>query len=123
MSLLKLVFSCTVYSDWLTFAQDVSGKDKGRPLWNRYFSDTIAVIWVVDSTDQERFQLCRQELHRVLREPELSKAVILVYVNKQDLREGERVTFRATFCLLSSYDCCRLQKPSTQGLPSCVNDD
>ena len=68
--------------------QDVSGKDKGRPLWNRYFSDTIALIWVVDSTDSERFPLCKQELHKLIRERELSKAVVLVYINKQDLRSG-----------------------------------
>ena len=72
--------------------QDVSGKDKSRPLWSRYFSDTLALIWVVDSTDDERLQLCKQELRRLMREPELSKAIILVYLNKQDLRNGEMFT-------------------------------
>lgn len=72
--------------------QDVSGKDKARPLWNRYFSDTIALIWVVDGSDHRRLQLCKQELHRVIREPELSKALVLVYVNKQDLRDGNGST-------------------------------
>jgi signal recognition particle receptor subunit beta len=67
---------------------DVSGKDKARPLWNRYFSDTIALIWVVDSSDHRRLQLSKQELHRVARDPELSKAAVLVYINKQDLRDG-----------------------------------
>jgi GTPase SAR1 family protein len=71
---------------------DVSGKDKSRPLWSRYFSDTLALIWVVDSTDDTRFQLCKQELHRLMHEPELSKAVVLVYLNKQDLRNGELFT-------------------------------
>lgn len=66
----------------------MSGKDKGRPLWSRYYSDTIALIWVVDSTDRDRFQLCKQELHKLMREPELSKAIVLVYLNKQDLRNG-----------------------------------
>ena len=72
--------------------QDVSGKDKSRPLWSRYFSDTLALIWVVDSTDDVRLQLCKQELRRLMREPELSKAIILVYLNKQDLRDGEMFT-------------------------------
>ena len=70
----------------------MSGKDKSRPLWSRYYSDTIALVWVVDSSDATRLQLCRQELHQLLREPELRQAIILVYLNKQDLRNGETST-------------------------------
>ena len=85
----------------------MSGKDKARPLWNRYFSDTIALIWVVDSSDHRRFQLCKQELHRVARDPELSKAAVLVYVNKQDLRDGEEGSC-ITNCTLN--ECAQMQR-------------
>jgi GTPase SAR1 family protein len=92
---------------YIHVTQDVSGKDKARPLWNRYFSDTIALIWVVDSSDHRRLQLSKQELHRVARDPELSKAAVLVYINKQDLRDGEEGLCIAN-CTVS--ECAQMQR-------------
>jgi len=40
---------------------------------------------VVDSNDKERVEDAREELHRMLNEPELTDAVLLVFANKQDL--------------------------------------
>lgn len=40
---------------------------------------------MVDSNDRERAEDAREELHRMLNEPELSDAVLLVFANKQDL--------------------------------------
>jgi len=40
---------------------------------------------VVDSNDKERVEDAREELHRMLNEPELAEAVLLVFANKQDL--------------------------------------
>jgi GTPase SAR1 family protein len=36
-----------------------------RPLWRHYFQNTDAVIFVVDSNDQERIDDAREELHRL----------------------------------------------------------
>ena len=49
----------------------------------------MAIIWVVDSADENRMQESKQELHRLLQEPDLSSASILVYLNKQDLKNGK----------------------------------
>ena len=35
---------------------DLGGKEKIRPLWQHYFQDTKAIIFVVDSSDKNRFQ-------------------------------------------------------------------
>jgi len=64
---------------------DVGGQDKIRPLWRHYYQNTQVIIFVVDSNDRERAEDAREELHRMLNEPELSDAVLLVFANKQDL--------------------------------------
>ena len=64
---------------------DVGGQDKIRPLWRHYYQNTQGLIFVVDSNDRERVEDAREELHRMLNEPELSEAVLLVFANKQDL--------------------------------------
>ncbi|KAH0508293.1 ADP-ribosylation factor 2 [Microtus ochrogaster] len=43
------------------------------------------LIFVVDSNDRERVNEAREELTRMLAEDELRDAVLLVFVNKQDL--------------------------------------
>ena len=73
---------------------DVGGQDKIRPLWRHYYKGTDAVIFVVDSNDQERIDdssgqnasmPASEELHSMLQDDELRGAVLLVLANKQDL--------------------------------------
>eukprot|EP00056_Hartaetosiga_gracilis_P013213 m.216692 g.216692 ORF g.216692 m.216692 type:complete len:180 (+) comp13809_c1_seq1:271-810(+) len=63
---------------------DVGGQTKIRPLWKYYYNNTDAVIFVCDSTDKERFEEAKQELHGLLDSDELRNAHLLVYANKQD---------------------------------------
>jgi ADP-ribosylation factor protein 1 len=71
---------------------DVGGQDKIRPLWRHYYQNTQGLIFVVDSNDRERADDAREELHRMLSEPELADAVVLVYANKQDLPKAMPAT-------------------------------
>jgi small GTP-binding protein len=71
---------------------DVGGQDKIRSLWSYYYQGTNAVIFVVDSSDRERMiedteehKSARTELHKLMSDPELADAHLLVYANKQDL--------------------------------------
>merc|ERR1712003_182996 len=64
---------------------DVGGQDKIRPLWRHYYQNTQGLIYVVDSSDKERVQESREELHKMLNEDELRDAIVLVFANKQDL--------------------------------------
>ncbi len=64
---------------------DVGGQDKIRPLWRHYYQNTQGIIFVVDSNDRERVSDARSELDRMLGEPELNDAILLVFANKQDL--------------------------------------
>lgn len=64
---------------------DVGGQDKIRALWKHYYHGTDAIIFVVDSSDKERFEEAREELHKLLVQEELRDACLLVYANKRDL--------------------------------------
>eukprot|EP01061_Rhynchopus_euleeides_P035617 TRINITY_DN60006_c0_g1_i1.p2 TRINITY_DN60006_c0_g1~~TRINITY_DN60006_c0_g1_i1.p2 ORF type:complete len:195 (+),score=84.36 TRINITY_DN60006_c0_g1_i1:43-585(+) len=65
--------------------RDVGGQDKLRSLWKQYFEEADCVIFVVDSADTDRIPLAKEELHRLLSDSALQRAVVLVYANKQDL--------------------------------------
>lgn len=64
---------------------DVGGQDKIRQLWKHYFQNTQALIFVVDSSDRDRVDIAREELHKMLAEDELKDAVVLILANKQDM--------------------------------------
>lgn len=64
---------------------DVGGQDKIRQLWKHYFQNTQALIFVVDSSDRDRVEIAKEELHKMLAEDELKDAVVLVLANKQDM--------------------------------------
>ncbi|RHZ00883.1 hypothetical protein DYB31_015200, partial [Aphanomyces astaci] len=63
-------------------AWDMGGQDKLRPLWRHYHQHTDAVIFVVDSTDNNRINEASEELHRMLSEDDLRNTKLLLYVNK-----------------------------------------
>lgn len=75
---------------------DVGGQTSLRTSWAQYLTSTDAVrtaattdpqlIFVVDSNDRERVALARAELHRVAADENLTRAPILVWANKQDVR-------------------------------------
>ena len=56
-----------------------------RDLWQHYFVNTSAIIFVVDSADKLRMGEAREELHAIMSNPELKDALLLVFANKQDL--------------------------------------
>ena len=64
---------------------DVGGQKSIRPFWRNYFEDTDGLVWVVDSGDVDRLQLCREQLSRVIEEERLVGASIVILANKQDL--------------------------------------
>jgi len=64
---------------------DLGGQHSIRSTWPTYYTNTHAVIMVVDSTDEKRIQLTKHELFRLLSHEELKNAVLLVFANKQDL--------------------------------------
>lgn len=64
---------------------DIGGQDRLRDLWRHYYLNTDAIIYVIDSADTDRIELASEELSKMMNEPELENACVLVYANKQDL--------------------------------------
>ncbi|XP_071955530.1 ADP-ribosylation factor-like protein 1 [Antedon mediterranea] len=64
---------------------DLGGQTSIRPYWRCYYSNTDAIIYVVDSCDKDRIGISKSELVAMLEEEELSKSLLLVFANKQDM--------------------------------------
>lgn len=67
---------------------DVGGQERLRPLWRHYFPATTALIFVIDSSDTERLNEAKEELYSIISEKEMENVVLLVWANKQDLKNA-----------------------------------
>ncbi|KDO28932.1 hypothetical protein SPRG_05805 [Saprolegnia parasitica CBS 223.65] len=68
---------------------DVGGQDSLRPYWRHHFTGTQGIVFVIDSSDAERLELAKAELHGVLSDDQLHDACLLVVLNKRDLIQGD----------------------------------
>lgn len=66
---------------------DIGGQGSIRKLWRHYYEKSEAVIFVVDCSDKERFELAREELHNMMSDPSLFGAKLLVFANKMDIAD------------------------------------
>ncbi|BHF81427.1 Arf GTPase arf1 [Sparganum proliferum] len=69
----------------LQFARYGAITSKIRKVSVTIFYDVSGLLFVVDSSDRERIDEAREELHGMLNEDELRDAALLVLANKQDL--------------------------------------
>lgn len=65
---------------------DLGGQVGLRGIWDKYFNETHAVVYVVDAADPERFDEAKAALDKVLGSRELVGAPLLVIANKQDVQ-------------------------------------
>lgn len=71
---------------------DVGGQEKLRPLWKSYTRRTDGMVFVVDSTETERMEEAKVELHKITRTSENQGVPVLVLANKQDLASALSVS-------------------------------
>nr|PNR30361.1 hypothetical protein PHYPA_026677 [Physcomitrium patens] len=64
---------------------DLGGQLGLRSIWEKYYEEAHAVVYVVDSASRNRFEDTKSALEKVVRHPDLQGAPILVFANKQDL--------------------------------------
>ena len=70
---------------------DMSGQGRYRNLWEHYYADAEAVIFVIDSTDAVRLCVVRDELDQLLQHKDLSGRLtvpVLFFANKTDLPQA-----------------------------------
>eukprot|EP00026_Physarum_polycephalum_P016493 Phypoly_transcript_17412.p1 GENE.Phypoly_transcript_17412~~Phypoly_transcript_17412.p1 ORF type:complete len:183 (+),score=35.49 Phypoly_transcript_17412:82-630(+) len=63
---------------------DIAGGEKLRNLWRHYYDGSKAMIFMVDSTNKERFPEAKEELKKIVHSPEITYLPILVFANKSD---------------------------------------
>jgi GTPase SAR1 family protein len=50
---------------------DIGGQKAIRPYWKNYYENTDGLVFVVDSSDEERINECIEELNSLLVEEDL----------------------------------------------------
>jgi small GTP-binding protein len=70
---------------------DLGGQDQLRAFWYLYFTDTNGVLFVIDSADRGRIELCANELKTLLTDEGLQGIPLCVVANKQDLANAMTV--------------------------------
>eukprot|EP00930_Biecheleria_cincta_P069471 TRINITY_DN5720_c0_g1_i1.p1 TRINITY_DN5720_c0_g1~~TRINITY_DN5720_c0_g1_i1.p1 ORF type:complete len:174 (-),score=40.09 TRINITY_DN5720_c0_g1_i1:42-563(-) len=76
----KLEYKNIVFTVW-----DLGGQNRTRQIWQHYYQNTDALIFVIDSSDRARIDEAHEELMRMLSRDEMKECSLLVMANKQDL--------------------------------------
>ena len=71
-------------------AWDLGGQESTRSIWNVYYVNTDAIIYVIDTHD-ETYDDSKTQFYKLLSNETLKNAVILIYANKQDLPGAKNV--------------------------------
>ncbi|XP_054787320.1 uncharacterized protein LOC129298749 [Prosopis cineraria] len=67
---------------------DLGGQPGLRSIWEKYYEEAHAVIFVIDAACPSRFEDAKSALEKVLRHEDLQGAPLLILANKQDLPEA-----------------------------------
>jgi small GTP-binding protein len=82
---------------------DLGGQNQLRQFWHLYFANTHGVVFVIDSADRQRVELCANELKALFAEHELHGVPLCVLANKQDLPDAMNVGDLSARLGLSKY--------------------
>ena len=71
-------------------AWDLGGQESTRSIWDVYFINTDAIIYVIDTHD-ETYDDSKTQFYKLLKNEALKNAIVLIYANKQDLPGAKSV--------------------------------
>ena len=80
-----------IYNNVRFQAWDLGGQESTRSVWDVYYMNTDAVVYVIDSQDDEYFEESKSQFHKLILNPNLKNATILIFANKQDLAGAKDV--------------------------------
>ncbi|XP_059426336.1 ADP-ribosylation factor-related protein 1-like isoform X1 [Carassius carassius] len=80
---------------------DLGGQEELQSLWDKYYAESHGVIYVIDSTDEERLSESKNAFEKMISSEVLEGVPLLVLANKQDV-EVALCSFIST---LSCNDC------------------
>lgn len=89
---------------------DLGGQEELQSLWDKYYSESHGIIYVIDSADCERFEESRAAFDKMIKNPTLKGAPLLILANKQDLPGAFHVSeinraFYDSLCLVGQREC------------------
>eukprot|EP01060_Flectonema_neradi_P036897 TRINITY_DN726_c2_g1_i1.p1 TRINITY_DN726_c2_g1~~TRINITY_DN726_c2_g1_i1.p1 ORF type:complete len:197 (+),score=30.00 TRINITY_DN726_c2_g1_i1:62-652(+) len=65
---------------------DLGGHENARMLWDQYYTMVDGIVFLIDTQDDERFALAKEQLDELLMDKQLDKVPMLILGNKIDLR-------------------------------------
>ncbi|GKV04972.1 hypothetical protein SLEP1_g17047 [Rubroshorea leprosula] len=83
---------------------DLGGQLGLRSIWEKYYEEAHAVIYVIDAACPSRFEDSKSALEKVLRHEDLQGAPLLILANKQDLSEAVSAEEIARYLDLKKLD-------------------
>eukprot|EP01089_Gocevia_fonbrunei_P007524 TRINITY_DN18689_c0_g1_i1.p1 TRINITY_DN18689_c0_g1~~TRINITY_DN18689_c0_g1_i1.p1 ORF type:complete len:210 (-),score=39.14 TRINITY_DN18689_c0_g1_i1:30-659(-) len=75
---------------------DLGGQIGLRSIWEKYFDETHALVYVIDSGDIERLEETKDTFYKILKELDVP---VLILANKQDKDDALTVDQIRTLCL------------------------
>lgn len=94
---------------------DLGGQAGLRSIWDKYYAESHAILYVVDSADEGRLDEAKAALEHALVSSELFGAPLLVIANKQDRDgavSGTVVSDHLGEATLRAHRPCRIQPAS-----------
>ena len=67
---------------------DLGGQLELQSLWEKYYSESHAIVFVVDSTDKARIDQVRQTFEKVVQNEIVEGVPVLMLANKQDVPDA-----------------------------------
>lgn len=67
---------------------DLGGQIGLRTIWEKYYEEAHAIIYVIDASNPSSFENSKSALEKVLRHQDIRGAPLLILANKQDISEA-----------------------------------
>lgn len=83
---------------------DLGGQVGLRSIWEKYYEEAHAVVFVIDAACPSRFEDSKSALEKVLRHEDLRGAPLLILANKQDLADAVSAEELARYLDLKKLD-------------------
>ncbi len=85
--LLPASSSASVSAGYKLNVWDVGGQQTIRSYWRNYYEQTDGLVFVIDSADQRRMEMCKAELHQLLKQ-EVSSQLSQRTARREGGKEG-----------------------------------
>ncbi|XP_037888092.1 ADP-ribosylation factor-related protein 1 isoform X2 [Glossina fuscipes] len=96
------------------------GQQELQSLWDKYYQESHAVIYVIDSNDRERMEESKVIFDKMIKNDLLSGVPLLILANKQDLPDVMGVreikpVFQQSGTLIGRRDCLTIPVSALTG--------